>query len=134
MKNSISVAFISAVAMTFAFAGSDAKAQSTPVQQAQPPQQSEQSREQDRSRAEDVKIGRDWKAQGGEKDHAGQPTPDEQPSDWRSRLASPSREPGPPVAIEAQLATLGAWRDLRRRKAESRRSIPHVSRLPDGLL
>ena len=89
MKKSTSVAFISAAALTFAFAGSAAKAQSTPVQQAQPPQQSEQTREQDRSRAEDVKIGRDGKAQGGENDHAGQATPDDSHQtvgqDWRAR-------------------------------------------------
>ncbi|WFU32288.1 hypothetical protein QA635_38395 [Bradyrhizobium brasilense] len=96
MKNSISVAFISAVAMTFAFTGSDAKAQATPVQQAQPSQQSEQTREQDRSRAEDVKIGRDWKAQGGEKDHAGQATPDDGHQtvgrDWRAHPENRDRQ------------------------------------------
>ncbi|MGY4574104.1 hypothetical protein [Bradyrhizobium sp. USDA 3256] len=96
MKNSTPVAFISAAVLTFAFVGSDVKAQSTPVQQAQPPHQSEQTREQDRSRAEDVKIGRDWKAEGGEKDHAGKaPTPDEHQTvgrDWRAHSESRDRQ------------------------------------------
>lgn len=89
MGHSASAALLPTFALAFAFGGGAVQAQSTPVQQAQPPQQSEQSREQDRSRAEDVSIGRDWKAQGGESDHAGQATPNEDHQtvgrNWRTR-------------------------------------------------
>ncbi|VIO75422.1 hypothetical protein [Bradyrhizobium ivorense] len=95
MKNSTSLA-LCAIALTFAFSGSAAKAQSAPVQQAQPPQQAEESRERDRGRAEDVKIGRDWKAQGGENDHAGQAAPNDDHQtvgrDWRAHPENRDRQ------------------------------------------
>jgi hypothetical protein len=83
--------FFAALALAFATAQAGltpVQAQSPPVQAPQTPQQSEQSREQDRSRAEDVKIKRDWKAQGGDKDHAGPSATDRDHEtvgrDWRA--------------------------------------------------
>lgn len=96
MKTQASLVLISAFALTFAFGGGAVQAQSTPVQEPQSPQQSEQSREQDRSRAEDVKIGRNWKAEGGDKDHAGQAAPDENHQtvgrDWRAHPEKENRQ------------------------------------------
>jgi hypothetical protein len=87
----IAMKIFAALALVFAISQggfTPVQAQSAPVQPGQTPQQSEQSREQDRSRAEDVKIKRDWKAQGGDKDHAGPSATDRDHEtvgrDWRA--------------------------------------------------
>jgi len=66
MRNSASLALLSASTLVLAFAGNGiattARAQSAPVQQAQTPQQADQARERDRSRAENMRIGQNWRA------------------------------------------------------------------------
>jgi hypothetical protein len=133
MRNSASAAVLSGFALAFAFSTSPAQAQSTPIEPAQSPQQSEQSREQDRSRAEDVTIGRDWKAQGGETDHAGQASPNDDHQtvgqDWRARPDSGgpqigcrdrSSDGGRPVLRPVLLVVRSPDRSI------SRASSPHL--------